>query len=374
VFANWSYGGSDGIQRINMHENSTGSWVALDASPVYWTQSSNIEVPYTNETSIRLQPKAYIYPDYYSLMDYDDAKQIMRLNVTVTNSSHTVFSKQNLTLEGTEETDGNLWYLYYEVVLNFHIVQATIYTVYLTYEIYGAPPSETLYYNPCVNTSEFVYEDSSYLDPEDYGLDRGVGGIEGSCIENWIAPKDFFNVEQVVYKLDFTDIDNSEGDIVVRVNYRVESSSNEFKYRVYYNDTTKTDSNIGTAQTFAPLIIWSLETKFIDYILFYNYATPASVSSGNYSVWLDSVRIYDSSPSEDWMLISEVYLYLSVRYTPEEIFLGNISLIILGLVMIPASTVFLVYGGRDAMSQNKFFYFLVIFVVGWALFIGGIAP
>ena len=48
--------------------------------------------------------------------------------------------------------------------------------------------------------------------------------------------------------------------------------------------------------------------------------------------------------------------------------------IFLGLIMIVASTMYLVRGGKDEMSSDKFFYFLILFIMGWALFLGGIMP
>lgn len=58
------------------------------------------------------------------------------------------------------------------------------------------------------------------------------------------------------------------------------------------------------------------------------------------------------------------------------LFTGSLDalLIFLGLVMIPASTLYLVKGGKDEMSSNKLFYGLIAFIMGWALFLGGIMP
>jgi hypothetical protein len=50
----------------------------------------------------------------------------------------------------------------------------------------------------------------------------------------------------------------------------------------------------------------------------------------------------------------------------------NMLLIFLGLIMIPLSTLYLVKGGRSEMSSDKLFYGLIAFVMGWALFLGGI--
>ena len=52
----------------------------------------------------------------------------------------------------------------------------------------------------------------------------------------------------------------------------------------------------------------------------------------------------------------------------------DMLLIFLGLIMIPLSTLYLVKGGRSEMSSEKLFYGLIAFVIGWALFLGGIMP
>lgn len=56
------------------------------------------------------------------------------------------------------------------------------------------------------------------------------------------------------------------------------------------------------------------------------------------------------------------------------VFTGSLNalLIFLGLIMIPASTLYFVKGGRSEMSADKLFYTLIAFVIGWALFLGGI--
>jgi hypothetical protein len=56
------------------------------------------------------------------------------------------------------------------------------------------------------------------------------------------------------------------------------------------------------------------------------------------------------------------------------VFTGSFDalLIFLGLILIPASTLYFVKGGKDEMSGNKVYYCLIAFVIGWALFLGGI--
>lgn len=52
----------------------------------------------------------------------------------------------------------------------------------------------------------------------------------------------------------------------------------------------------------------------------------------------------------------------------------NVTIIFLGLIMIPASALYLVRGGREDLDSDKVFYVLIIFFIGCALFLGGIMP
>jgi len=78
--------------------------------------------------------------------------------------------------------------------------------------------------------------------------------------------------------------------------------------------------------------------------------------------------IWDSA---DWELITYATFYFPI---------GGIDwgmdafFIFLGLIMIPASTMYLVRGGRKEMSTDKLFFGLILFFMGWALVIGGIMP
>jgi len=52
----------------------------------------------------------------------------------------------------------------------------------------------------------------------------------------------------------------------------------------------------------------------------------------------------------------------------------DVGIIILGLVLIPVSGLYLVRGGRKDANMTKVYYALLMFFIGWALFIGGIMP
>ena len=71
----------------------------------------------------------------------------------------------------------------------------------------------------------------------------------------------------------------------------------------------------------------------------------------------------------NWYLvgIASLWFYLPIAMTTL-----NFWFILVGLIMIPVSTLYLVRGGRDELSSDKVFFALVIFFVGLAFFIGGI--
>lgn len=74
---------------------------------------------------------------------------------------------------------------------------------------------------------------------------------------------------------------------------------------------------------------------------------------------------------EGWNVVGLATFYFDV---PMDLWGFNRTLIILGLIMIPSSSIYLVRGGRKDLSRDKFFFVLVIFFAGCALFIGGIMP
>jgi len=73
----------------------------------------------------------------------------------------------------------------------------------------------------------------------------------------------------------------------------------------------------------------------------------------------------------NWYVIATAIL---VFWTPLYMAVFDALFIVFGLILIPVSTLYLVHGGREGMSNDKVFFFLVLFLVGWALILGGIMP
>ncbi len=72
---------------------------------------------------------------------------------------------------------------------------------------------------------------------------------------------------------------------------------------------------------------------------------------------------------ENWHEINEITLIFWVAVDETGL---NMLLVLLGLILVPASTFYLVYGGRKGASVDKLFIFLCVFIIGWGLILGAI--
>jgi len=84
---------------------------------------------------------------------------------------------------------------------------------------------------------------------------------------------------------------------------------------------------------------------------------------------VDSFGEEETTGPPEWELIESVDLKFSVEIYAKTL---DMLIIFLGLIMIPASTLYLAKGGKSEMSGDKLFFGLIAFAIGWALVIGGI--
>ena len=131
-------GYGQGISVIYVHENSTGAWLPFtDPAFRYPTDSATIEVNFTANTALRVGPTFTLNHSVHSLANIDEGLNIIRSNVTVYNITGLVFSENNITMvSGGNQTATTYWYYAYSA-FDFLIVMGEIYTVTVTYEIYG---------------------------------------------------------------------------------------------------------------------------------------------------------------------------------------------------------------------------------------------
>ena len=82
---------------------------------------------------------------------------------------------------------------------------------------------------------------------------------------------------------------------------------------------------------------------------------------------IDTIIMYFDLP--EWHVIASAVIIIWMELSTIGL---DWFLIFLGLIMIPSSTIYIVKGGRKEASMDKVFFALVAFILGCALFIGGI--
>lgn len=89
------------------------------------------------------------------------------------------------------------------------------------------------------------------------------------------------------------------------------------------------------------------------------YVSAESAFTGTAATWIEATTI-------DIILVAPI--------SQETLWALNNFYIIGGMVLVIASGVYLVKGGKDEMSTDKLLFFLMAFMVGWGLIIGGVMP
>jgi len=75
-----------------------------------------------------------------------------------------------------------------------------------------------------------------------------------------------------------------------------------------------------------------------------------------------------------WVEVSDLDIIFHVPLSSETLWAINAWYILLGMLLVPASGLYLVKGGRKEASLDKFYFAMIMFFVGWALIIGGVMP
>ena len=112
------------------------------------------------------------------------------------------------------------------------------------------------------------------------------------------------------------------------------------------------------------------------YLFFYVYGPDNEYLSMDH-VYVRELATGETQPSvvlaESWEIFGHVTLIIDVN-DPVIEWGFDLFLIIVGMVMIPSSVLYFVKGGTKEASMQKGYYFIIMFMIGWALLIGGVMP
>ena len=345
VIASWDYPDEygQGIEKLSVFSNETGSWLpanwAGDSARDY-DESSVFE--WNASIFIRLNCWTWFNSTLTGAIDWEDGKNYQRHAVNVTSLGTTVFSQQNFTYASAfPAINPPMWYYEYEVILNFLPLVGQIYTVTVTYDVFypEVVDSEQVAY-----AGDGTWQNSKVKDSTTWD----IGGMERYAIYfHFSEPEGQIEGFEYVCYGEIFDV-----DVTLEV----------------FNGTTNTTLfafGFGGSQWYNGSSyghIYNSSTIVLSY-------NSVGIGAGAFIDYLAIKFIYSA-----WNEVGEATLLFSVGYTDVQVFLGNVALIILGLVMIPVSTIYLAYGAKHDRSSNRLFYGLIMFFLGCGLFIGGILP
>jgi hypothetical protein len=107
----------------------------------------------------------------------------------------------------------------------------------------------------------------------------------------------------------------------------------------------------------------TFEIRFVD---------ASQTTDPTQSSWqIDAVLLRTWTVPSTWVQTGSSVLYF---WTELDMTAFNGFLLLAGLIMIPVSTLYLIHGGRDEITGDRVLFFLIVFLVGWALILGLIAP
>jgi hypothetical protein len=138
----WSYPDTygQGIEGFVFAQNSTGSWVTVDNTHASqysaykpWNETNEFRYEYT---FLRLEIWVYLNASLVGIDDPDDAYLFQRVNMTLYNSTNTLWSKPNVTSIVAVDNGNNMYWCEFRDVINYEFSYGETYRVVVTYEVY----------------------------------------------------------------------------------------------------------------------------------------------------------------------------------------------------------------------------------------------
>ena len=137
ILAGWDYPAEygQGIEEIRVYENISGEWKSLTPFGMLPGGSTVFDINST-ATGIQILVKCWLNNTVVGAVDFEDGKNYLRHNVTLTLNGETIFSQNNFTYSGgTDAQDPIFFYIYY-VDMPFSPIGGLTYIAVVYYEIY----------------------------------------------------------------------------------------------------------------------------------------------------------------------------------------------------------------------------------------------
>jgi len=372
VIAGWSFPDEygQGVYIVTPYQNSSGSFVTIPnpetgIGTCYWNNATTYNLNFTANTALRFDARVLLNYTRLGLSHPADnvtGRNYLRVNLEMFLASESVFSLQNMTYDslwGLYET-GLWWYAYVDIV-DFILVAGQIYTVVITLEVLSSAWFNDTWDYADTETGDDTSSGSlsDTYSSNNIDLSYTKSGTSTSYIELTFYYPSNFVVSKFNYTFEVsTGVNDDDAEIElydwVGVGYDDLHTGIENPADVVYTGQI-TDPKYFDSVSGVKFKLWSQEGD-----------------SGASGVYVDQLII--TWYLSDWQEVGVAEFIFPVGWNPVAQFGYDSFFIFLGLIMIVASTMYLVRGGKDEMSSDKFFYFVILFIMGWALFVGGIMP
>jgi hypothetical protein len=357
----------EGLSALYVYENTSGSWVPINDSPFYGSESPIIDI-FDNISFIRVEPVVLINHTLRGLSTINEALNIMHIGTTLTQRGEVLFTSANLTYGGGYgDQTATTWWVPFNTTIEHELIYdilAPSYVCYFNYEIY---------YN---TTSAYWDGQTSLAYWGDYTPKYGTSS-SGDYTDTWSEITSDFQAWTI-----------GAGTISVILNFTFPTGTLQyFDYYIHGESANDDDDN-------GELYVYDWIMK--DWVYFnstgqgigiwangtvsgaqYSSGSQISIKSNStdsdgdalIAVAIALLHIYTNDL--DWHEIDLAVVYLHIQ--PNTVAFGW-ALVLIGLSLIPVSTMYVAYNGKKGLSVRKLFYTLIIFFIGLALLIGGIMP
>lgn len=308
----------------------------------------------TSVSNITLLINCWLNGTYYNISSPTEGKNIIRHNVTVTVTNKTVvFSQSNFTyLDGLDYGDNLFWYEYSIELDITPLVQGAIYTTIITMEVYYSESEFTVFASSGSAVGEHTA--GSYL---------STYTVNGVGYEVWDENAPFLAIAYLnfIFPRDIEEL-----------------SINTYGFCNPADNGTLAiwnGSDWETFATFGPFAYqWVNVTANSSYVFDSILSYRVNITQDQYvSIDLDYVEIVCTF-SEQWHNIETMDVYFIISLSQETLWALNNFYILFGMGLVIFSGLYLVKGKRDELSMDKVFYFILAFLIGWGLIIGGVMP
>ena len=388
VIAGWDhpdqYG--QGIYAITVSQNISGSWIGI--ANLYSYNSTIVEINATE--NIQIQFRGWLNNSVVGATSLEDGKNYVRHSADIyEGTGHLLFSRQGGVCTYSHiYSDPNMFQYYYDLTLDLSPQAGHTYTVDLNYEVLYGDDIQTITPIVTADSDDTNWEDST-----------NENGRTEDYVAGYIAQREYWFRVQIPIPQNATVLFATAYFYATIIDTGTEAITLQRSTEIGLGSMEADGTKPATTATNASSGNWPSGTGW-----FTVNCTETIHTLINNGSWVNNsyagFRLYDSGGSDDgnaledyqhadshhtylyityginveWKVVSYIETFFFIDPSEVQVWLGNFALVILGVIMVPVSTLYLAYGVKHDRTSDRMFYGLLMFMVGCGLLVAGITP